>query len=61
MTIGDQLRIPIIRRAEDGTVTDGTALWEERENGGFSISDFRDLDGEPLPIPPGGSIEMAEL
>lgn len=45
-------RIPIVREDSDGTITDGTA---RVSRGGRQIDDFRDLDGEPLDLPPGSS------
>lgn len=47
------MRVAITRHDADGTVIDGTALCE-----GTEISDFRDLDGEPLALPPGSSFVM---
>lgn len=53
-------RIPIIRRDADGTIVDGTAELIIEANGtGFSVVDFRDLDGEELILPPQSSFEFA--
>lgn len=43
-------RVPIQRVDADGTVTEGTA-----ELAGSSVHDFRDLNGEPMMLPPGAS------
>ena len=61
MTLGDTLRVPVVRRDKDGTVVDGTALWEDQGTPGFMLSDFRDLDGNPMSLPPGSSFEIMEL
>jgi 3-deoxy-D-manno-octulosonate 8-phosphate phosphatase KdsC-like HAD superfamily phosphatase len=49
-------RIPITRRDLDGTLIDGTAQLDEAE---ATISDFRDLDGVQLVLPPGSQFEFA--
>lgn len=53
-------RIPIIRRDADGTVVDGTAelmLAMTDDKLMASMHDWRDLDGNELPLPPGSSYE----
>lgn len=49
-------RVPIVRREADGTITDGTCAYEFAD--GYRWFDFRDLDGEPMILPPGASFEM---
>jgi len=51
-------RIPIVRRLADDTVTDGTARQTVDGDGDWTITDFRDLDGQPLDLPPGASFEI---
>jgi hypothetical protein len=51
-------RIPIIRRDQDGTVIDGTAEVIVLEPGEFQVTDFRDLDGNVLILPPQSSFEF---
>jgi hypothetical protein len=50
-------RVPIYRQELNGTITDGTAERVRTDNG-WSLSDFRDLDGNPLVLPPGASITV---
>jgi hypothetical protein len=50
-------RVPIFRQDLNGLVTDGTAA-RERTDRGWSLTDFRDLDGNPLVLPPGSSITV---
>lgn len=45
-------RIPITRRSKWGNVTDGTAAYDVDDDGA-DLTDWRDLDGEPLIIRPG--------
>lgn len=52
------MRVPIVRRDEDGTRIDGTAAYDHVDRGGIIVYDFRDLDGEPLGLPPGSSFEV---
>lgn len=52
------MRIPIIRKDEDGTVIDGTAEYKRFETGKWTINDFRDLEGNELPLPPKSSFEV---
>lgn len=51
------MRIPIVRRLQDDTVVDGTADVRVVP-GGIDVTDFRDLDGHPLALPPGASFEF---
>lgn len=51
-------RIPIIRRNLDGTVTDGTAHVDLRTDGTWHVTDFRDLDGWLMGLPPGASFDI---
>lgn len=44
------MRIPVTRHDLDGTIIDGTAEYD-----GHGLTDFRDLDGLPLVLPPGSS------
>lgn len=50
-------RIPITRRDPDGTVIDGTArvITDGTEQ---RLDDFRDLDGNPLSLPPGAAFHI---
>lgn len=52
------MRIPIIRRNADGTITDGTARTRGVGPGRLEIDDFRDLDGQPLNLPPGAKFTV---
>lgn len=49
-------RVPITRTDADGTVIDGTAQID-RTDRAVSITDFRDLDGRPLNLPPGSRFD----
>lgn len=51
-------RIPITRHDPDGTVTDGTARMILTATG-RGLDDFRDLDGEPMCLPPGAAFHIA--
>lgn len=53
----DGMRVPITRHDTDGTVIDGTAEREQTHEGS-TISDFRDLDGNELSLPPGSSFRV---
>jgi len=46
------MRVPIVRADRDGTITDGTAD-ATLVDGKVLLSDFRDLDGRELTLPPG--------
>jgi hypothetical protein len=52
------LRVPIVRRDADGTCVDGTAELGV-DSDGLWLGDFRDLDGELLPLPAGSSYDAA--
>lgn len=52
------MRIPIVRVDADGTIVDGTCEYNE-EPGAGNLGDFRDLDGEPLVLPPGSAYQIA--
>ena len=53
------MRVPMTRRDRDGTMTDGTAaIVEHPSTGALYLTDFRDLDGRELELPPGSSFDI---
>lgn len=53
----ESVRIRIRRVDENGLVTPGTAMLT-RHAGGLNVGDFRDLDGDPLVLPPGARFDV---